>query len=94
MIFKGIELNPDIFLLKVDGKNIILTKTEFEILYLFLKHPDKIFTRDNIIDSIKGDDVYVVDRTIDVHIMNLRKKLGDYKGVIKTFSGIGYGFRE
>ena len=60
----------------------------------FLKYPGKIFTRDNIIDSIRGDDVYVIDRTIDVHIMNLRKKMGHYKNIIKTFSGIGYGFKE
>ena len=64
------------------------------ILTLFLQNRGKIFSRDNIIDSVKGDNVYVVDRTIDVHIMNLRKKLGPYKEIIKTFSGVGYGFRE
>ena len=71
-----------------------LTKSEFQILSIFLENPGKIFSRDNIIDSIRGFDVYVVDRTIDVHIMNLRKKLGSYKNVITTFSGIGYGFKE
>jgi two-component system alkaline phosphatase synthesis response regulator PhoP len=94
IICEGIELNPDHFSLAVDGKEVDLTKTEFEILHLFLKNPGKIFTRDNIIDSIKGLDVYVIDRTVDVHIMNLRKKLGRYKNVIKTFSGVGYGFKK
>jgi DNA-binding response OmpR family regulator len=89
----GIELYPDKYMLKVDGKNIKVTKTEFHLLYLFLKHPGKVFTRDNIINSVKGEDIYVIDRTIDVHIMNLRKKLGKYKDVISTFSGVGYGLK-
>jgi DNA-binding response OmpR family regulator len=94
ILYKGIELNRSGYSLKIDGKDVKLTKTEFEMLLLFLKNPGKIFTRDNIIDSIKGNDVYVIDRTIDVHIMNLRKKLGNYKSVISTFSGVGYGFKE
>jgi DNA-binding response OmpR family regulator len=94
LTYKGLELNCDHYGLKIKGAEIRLTKTEFEILQLFLRNPGKIFSRDNIIDSVKGSDVYVVDRTIDVHIMNLRKKLGDYKNIITTFSGVGYGFRE
>lgn len=93
LIINGIELNADSYSLKVDGKNVKVTKTEFEILHLFMKHPNKIFSRDNIIDSIKGDDIYVIDRTVDVHIMNIRKKLGQYKDVISTFSGVGYGIK-
>ncbi len=92
--YKGIELNSHSFSLTVDGMDVPLTKTEFSILSLFLANPGKIFSRDNIIDSTRGTDVYVIDRTIDVHIMNLRKKLGKYKDIIKTFSGVGYGFRE
>jgi two-component system, OmpR family, alkaline phosphatase synthesis response regulator PhoP len=94
LVHEGIELNPDHYSLTVDGIGVDLTKTEFEILRLLLGNPGKIFTRDNIIDSIKGQDVYVIDRTIDVHVMNLRKKLGRYKNVIKTFSGVGYGFKK
>lgn len=92
--YKGVELNRDQYSLSVDGENIKLTKTEFNILALFMENPGKIFSRDNIIDSVRGQDVYVVDRTIDVHIMNLRKKLGEYKNIITTFSGVGYGFKE
>lgn len=94
IVFQGIELIPDHYSLRVDGSEVELTKTEFNILYLFLSNPGKIFSRDNIIDSIRGHDVYVVDRTVDVHVMNLRKKIGKYKGLIKTFSGVGYGFKE
>jgi DNA-binding response OmpR family regulator len=92
--YKGLELYPDHYSVKIDSVDIDLTRTEFGILELFLRNPGKIFTRDNIIDSIKGRDVYVVDRTVDVHIMNLRKKLGRYKDIIRTFSGVGYGFKE
>ncbi len=90
---EGVELYPERYCLKVDGKDIKVTRTEFELIHLFMKHPGKVFTRDNIIDSIRGDDVYVVDRTIDVHVMNLRKKLGKYKNLISTFSGVGYGIK-
>ncbi len=94
LVYRGVELYPEQFKLVVDGKDMSLTKTEFEILNMFFANPGKIFTRDNIIDSVRGDNVYVVDRTIDVHIMNLRKKLGPYKNIIKTFSGVGYGFKK
>lgn len=92
--YKGVELNTEQYSLSVDGEDIKLTKTEFNMLVLFMGNPGKIFSRDNIIDSVRGHDVYVVDRTIDVHIMNLRKKLGEYKNIITTFSGVGYGFKE
>ncbi|MCP4136685.1 MAG: response regulator transcription factor [bacterium] len=94
LTYKGVELFPQKYGVKVDSEDIKLTRTEFELLHLFLKYPDKIFSRDNIIDSIRGDDVYVVDRTIDVHVMNIRKKLGKYKNIITTFSGIGYGIKK
>lgn len=92
--YRGIELYPEQYQLKVDGDDVQLTKTEFGILHLLLKNHGKVFSRDNLIDSIRGQDVYVVDRTIDVHIMNLRKKLGRYKNVIKTISGVGYAFKD
>jgi DNA-binding response OmpR family regulator len=91
--YKGIELHPDEFRVLVDGNDIKLTKTEFELLHMFLKHPGKIFTRDNIIDSIRGSDIYITDRTVDVHVMNLRKKLEKCNNMISTFSGVGYGIR-
>jgi len=91
---KGIELYPEKYELLIDGADVKLTKTEFDLLALFMRYPGKIFSRDNIIDSVRGNDVYVTDRTIDVHIMNIRKKLGKYKNVITTFSGVGYGFKK
>lgn len=91
--YKGIELYPEKFQVSIDKNDIKLTKTEFELLHLFLSHPGKIFTRDNIIDSVRGSDIYITDRTVDVHIMNLRKKLENLKNLISTFSGVGYGIK-
>ncbi len=93
LTYKGIVLHPEKFSITIDKNPIDLTKTEFLILKLFMQYPGKIFSRDNIIDSIRGDNVYVIDRTVDVHIMNLRKKLGHYKDAIKTYSGVGYGLK-
>ncbi|MEJ5362860.1 MAG: response regulator transcription factor [Spirochaetota bacterium] len=93
LTYKGIVLYPEKFSITIDKNPIDLTKTEFLILKLFMQYPGKIFSRDNIIDSIRGDNVYVIDRTVDVHIMNLRKKLGHYKDAIKTYSGVGYGLK-
>lgn len=93
LTYKGIALYPEKFSVTIDKEPVDLTKTEFLILKLFIQYPGKIFSRDNIIDSIRGDNVYVIDRTVDVHIMNLRKKLGHYKDAIKTYSGVGYGLK-
>lgn len=92
--YRGVEFNPGMLSLRVDDADVKLTKTEMNILALFMENPGKIFSRDNIINSVRGHDVFVVDRTIDVHILNLRKKLGEYKNIISTYSGVGYGFRE
>jgi DNA-binding response OmpR family regulator len=92
--YKGVELNPELYSLKIDNKEIKLTKTEHNILSMFMENPGRIFSRDAIINNVRGHDVFVVDRTIDVHIMNLRKKLGSYKNIITTFSGVGYGFKK
>lgn len=94
IVYQGLELYPERYELKLDGAEVRLTKTEFDILTVLLTHPGKLFSRDNLINSVRGDDVFVVDRTIDVHIMNLRKKLGPYKDIIATVAGVGYGFRE
>jgi len=91
--YRGIELYPEKFQVSIDNKDIKLTKTEFELLHLFLSHPGKIFSRDNIIDSVRGSDIYITDRTVDVHIMNLRKKFENQKNLISTFSGVGYGIK-
>ena len=72
----------------VDNKDVALAKKEFELIKLFLQKPGKVFTRKDILESIWGADVYVGDRTIDVHINRVREKIGQQK--IVTIKGVGY----
>ncbi len=76
------------------GESIVLTATEFRLLQFFATHPGRVFSREQLIDGALGRDVSVVDRTIDVHITSLRKKLGDCGQWIETVRGFGYKFRE
>ncbi len=78
----------------IDGAEISFTKKEFGILSLLLSDCEKVFSRDEILDAVWEDDVIVVDRTIDVNINRLRKKLGVYGNNIITKQGYGYGFRK
>lgn len=73
-----------------DGQKIILPKKEFELLYFLCQHPNIVFNRDDLLKNIWGSDVYVVPRTIDVHIRKVREKIGEE--FIKTIKGIGYKF--
>jgi len=78
----------------VGKEQVNLTSTEFRILHFLAGRPGWVFTRDQIIDSVHGDDYPVTDRSIDVQIMWLRKKLGDAGQYIETVRGVGYRFRE
>lgn len=78
----------------VNGEKIELTSTEFKILGLLAKNKGRIFTRDQILDYLWGQEKAVVDRTIDVHIRNLREKLGKAAGLIKNIRGVGYKIEE
>lgn len=79
---------------KIDEEEIHLTKTEFGILELLTKHPQTIFSRSDIISFIWPNDTYITERTVDVHITRLRKKLGSYSSLIANRSGFGYVFNQ
>jgi DNA-binding response OmpR family regulator len=78
--------------LSIDGKKIILTKTEFEILLLLADKPECVYSRTDIISNAWKDSPYITERTVDVHIARLRKKLGNYAALISNRSGYGYLF--
>jgi two-component system alkaline phosphatase synthesis response regulator PhoP len=86
----GIEINREEYKIIKEGKEIILPRKEFELFYLLATKPGKVFTREEILDKVWGNEVVVGGRTIDVHIRKLREKLGD--DYIKTIKGIGYKF--
>ncbi len=78
----------------VKGKLIELTATEFEILHMLARRPGWVFTRNQIINTVKGDGYAITDRAVDVQIVGLRKKLGNEDTYIETVRGVGYRFRE
>ncbi|MCD6460241.1 response regulator [bacterium] len=78
----------------VDGKPVDLTYTEFNILRFLAKRPGWVFTRYQIVDAVRGEDYPVTERSVDVQIVGLRKKLGDYGKYIQTVRGVGYKFQE
>ena len=75
---------------KLNGKKIMLPRKEFELLYFLAKKPDEVFSRDTLLKNIWGSDVYVLARTVDVHIRKIREKIGD--NYIRTIKGVGYKF--
>jgi DNA-binding response OmpR family regulator len=87
-----LEVFPDEKKLLLDGHSINLTRKEFEILLLLCEHPGKVFTREEILSQIWEQESYVLDRTVDVNITRLRKKIGDYSKKIVTRQGYGYCF--
>jgi two-component system phosphate regulon response regulator PhoB len=78
----------------VDGESVDLTSTEFRLLHILARRPGWVFTRNQIIDAVKGSDYPVTDRSVDVQISGLRKKLGEAGEYIETVRGVGYRFKE
>ena len=77
-----------------NGKSLDLTYTEFQVLYFLARRPGWVFTRSQIVDAVRGDDYPVTDRSVDVQIVGLRKKLGPLGRYIETVRGVGYRFIE
>lgn len=78
------------YTVKLNGKEISLPKKEFELLFFLAQNPNKVFTRDDLLQNIWGADVYVLSRTVDVHIRKVREKIGE--DCIATVKGVGYKF--
>lgn len=83
-------IDRDRYVVMKDGDELILPKKEFELLVLLISKPDRVFTRDEIFNTVWGENIIVGDRTIDVHIRKLREKIGDNH--IKTIKGVGYKY--
>lgn len=94
VVFKNLRIDRNDKEVYLDNEVVTLTRTEYDILLFFLTHRNRIYSRDEIIKSVWGDDVVVTGRTIDTNITRLRKKLGDYDKYIVTRQGFGYGFKE
>lgn len=90
--YKGLVINIPQKKVTIDGEETSLTKKEFEILLLLLQNQGRVFSREDILAKVWNDEVYVLDRTIDVNITRLRKKIGGYGKYIVTRLGYGYCF--
>ncbi len=92
LVKEGLTIDREKYLVLKEDEELILPKKEFELLLLLSSKPGKVFTRDEIFQSVWEDNVIVGDRTIDVHIRKLREKIGEK--YIKTIKGVGYKFAE
>ena len=90
--YQGLEMNLDRKTVAIDGEDIPFTRTEFELLHLLLSEKGHVFSRQELIDRIWPKDVLVLDRTVDVNITRLRKKIGRFSKCIVTRLGFGYYF--
>ncbi len=92
--YQNLLIDPGKHSLSIGGKAITLTHTEFNLIHVMARRPGWVFTRNQLVDAIRGEDVFITDRTIDVHIAGLRKKLGKGTDYIETIRGVGYRFKE
>jgi two-component system phosphate regulon response regulator PhoB len=90
----GIEIHPGRRTVQIGGQAVNLTYTEFQVLSILARRPGWVFTRSQIVDMVRGDDYPVTDRSVDVQIVGLRKKLGDCGHYIETVRGVGYRFKD
>jgi two-component system alkaline phosphatase synthesis response regulator PhoP len=81
------------FSVKVDNKQKFFPRKEFQLLYFLASNPGKVMNRETLLKEIWGNDVFVIDRTIDVHIRKVREKLGKHSEIIETIKGVGYRFK-
>jgi two-component system phosphate regulon response regulator PhoB len=90
----GLTIDTERYQVKVGGVPVDLTSTEFKILKVLTRRPGWVLTRGQIVEAVKGDDYLVTDRSVDVHITSIRKKLGAVGVAIETVRGVGYRFKE
>jgi two-component system, OmpR family, alkaline phosphatase synthesis response regulator PhoP len=90
----GIVINVPNYSVRVGNDDIFFPRKEFEVLSYLARHRGRVMTRDMILNAVWGEDVLVVDRTIDVHIRGIREKLGKRGDLIETVKGVGYRFKE
>ena len=89
---ENITINLNDYTVEIDDEEVFFPRKEFELLAYLAAHPNEVFSREHLLNTIWGEDTYVVDRTVDVHVGRIRKKLNNYKKRIKTVVGVGYKF--
>jgi DNA-binding response OmpR family regulator len=92
LVFDDVTIDCELKEMIIGDKKITLTKTEFELILLLSENPDRIYSREEIIDRIWKDTPYITERTVDVHLTRMRKKMGDRASLISNRAGFGYRF--
>ncbi len=82
------------YVIHINGNETVFPRKEFELLYFLANNPGKVFSRDALLKTVWGVDVYVVDRTVDVHVRKIREKLEEFSDLIETIKGVGYRFKS
>ena len=90
--FNGLSLDPVSQRAAINEQALGLSPLEFRLLQTFMTHPNRAFSRTQLLDRVWGNEIYVEDRTVDVHIRRLRKALGDHESMVETVRGTGYRF--
>lgn len=92
--YKNIEVDSNTHTVRISSKDVFFPKKEFQLLHFLLSNRGRVFSREVLLNQIWGENIYVIDRTIDVHIAKVREKLGEYSNYIETIKGLGYRFKE
>lgn len=94
LMIDTLEINRQNYTVRIDEKESFFPKKEFELLAFLAANRGKVFPRESLLKRIWGESVYVVDRTVDVHVSKIREKLGRYGHLIETVKGVGYRFKD
>ncbi len=89
-----LDIDKEKYVITVDGDKKIFPRKEFELLYYLANNPGRVFNRETLLKDVWGANVFVVDRTIDVHIRKIREKLDSFSNLIETVKGVGYRFKS
>jgi two-component system, OmpR family, alkaline phosphatase synthesis response regulator PhoP len=89
-----LEIHLSNYVVKIRSHEVHFPKKEFEVLVFLVRHPERVVSRETLLNHVWGHDVFVVDRTVDVHVRKIREKLGSYAYLIETVKGVGYRFKR
>jgi two-component system, OmpR family, alkaline phosphatase synthesis response regulator PhoP len=92
--FKNLEIDTIAHMVKINDEEVFFPKKEFQLLHFLISNKGKVLSRNVLLNYVWGENIYVVDRTIDVHIAKVREKLGEYSEYIETIKGLGYRFNN
>ncbi len=92
--FRNLEINSSGHSVRINEHEVFFPKKEFQLLHFLMSNRGRVYSREILLNQIWGENVYVVDRTVDVHVAKVREKLGEYSDYIETIKGLGYRFKD